>query len=63
MYCPMCGNELLEIQDLSPEREREEYACSNSKCCFDKDSPLYFHHPFGGMDSAPGDSWSLSWVK
>lgn len=40
---------------------REEYACS--KGCFTADCPLYFHHPFRGIDSAPGDSWSLSWVE
>ena len=21
------------------------------------------HHPFRGLDSAPGESWSMSWVK
>jgi hypothetical protein len=41
--------------------QREEYACP--KECFGEDYPLYCHNPFGGIDSAPGDSWSLSWVK
>lgn len=42
--------------------EREEYECTGKRC-FRPDYPLYFHHPFQGIDSAPGDSWSLSWVK
>lgn len=41
--------------------QREEFWCP--KGCFGKDFPLYYHNPFGGIDSAPGDSWSLSWVK
>jgi hypothetical protein len=41
--------------------QRKECTCSNG--CFGKDYPLYFHHPLGSIDSAPGDSWSLSWVK
>jgi len=41
--------------------KRDEYACPNGH--FEKDFPLYHHQPFQGIDSAPGDSWSLSWVK
>lgn len=40
---------------------REEYACPEG--CFGEGYPLYFHHPLRGLNSEPGDSWSLSWVK
>ncbi len=50
---------LLKRQVEYPER----LECICTKGCFQKDFPLYFHHPYGGPDSAPGDSWSLSWVK
>lgn len=36
--------------------------CTCPKGCFQKDFPLYYHHP-NSIDAAPGDSWSLSWVK
>ena len=42
--------------------QRKEYKCPVNEC-FMEDFPLYMHHPFGGIDSRPGDSWSLSWVK
>jgi len=42
--------------------KREELWCP-TKQCFGKDYPLYFHGVWGGIESAPGDSWSLSWVK
>lgn len=51
--------QFFEKQDNWPKRK--ECTCSNG--CFGKDYPLYFHHPYRGPDSAPGDSWSLSWVK
>lgn len=65
--------ELDWTKDVSDE-ELEEYhtavadhpqrkECTCSKCCLDLSCPLYYHHPLGGIDSAPGDSWSLSWVK
>lgn len=41
--------------------KREEYICL--KGCFQEGFPLYFHNPFNGIDSQPGDSWSLSYVK
>lgn len=47
----------VEIENI----KRMECTCSNG--CFGIDYPLYFHHPFHGINSAPGDSWSLSWVK
>jgi hypothetical protein len=52
---------LIELHAAFDMVEREEYECT--KGCFQKDFPLYFHHPFRGIDSRPGDSWSLSWVK
>jgi hypothetical protein len=56
------GEELekqIELNANYPERKE----CTCPKGCFGKDYPLYFHHPLGGIDTAPGDSWSLSWVK
>lgn len=52
----------LEAQSDYESCQREEYECLGNKC-FQIDFPLYFHHPIKGIDSAPGDSWSLSWVK
>ena len=43
------------------ECKRDEYICPNGH--FAQDYPLYCHQPFNGIDSAPGDSWSLSWVQ
>ena len=61
MYCPYCGSELEEIK--SSGEKREENKCTKKEYpCFSEDYPLYFHHPFMGIDSRPGDSWSLSWV-
>lgn len=66
MYCPLCGSALLETKSSIKTRKentncREEYKCT--KGCFQEDYPLYFHHPYRGTDSRPGDSWSLSWIK
>lgn len=55
-------DEYLQRQIDYERTKREEYKCTG-KGCFREDYPLYFHHPFQGIESAPGDSWSLSWVK
>lgn len=67
MHCPTCGTELIihdpSEEDISNNIERCECTCP--KGCFSKEEgfPLIFHHPYNGVDSAPGDSWSLSWIK
>ena len=44
--------------------EAEHWVCTNQTCHFSyEDSPLVVHHPYGGPKTAPGDSWSISWVK
>ncbi|KKM65025.1 hypothetical protein LCGC14_1495400 [marine sediment metagenome] len=41
-----------------------DMVCTNKNYqCFGKGFPLVFHHPLKGMKSAPGDSWSLTWLK
>jgi hypothetical protein len=55
-------DEYLERVRNYEECQRDEYECTGKRC-FQKDFPLYHHQPFQGIDSAPGDSWSLSWVK
>ena len=55
-------NQSIESWKSFDEDQHEEYECVG-KGCFRKDYPLYYHHPFRGPYSAPGDSWSLSWVK
>lgn len=55
MRCPHCGTELV-IKAARSIPEIDWNACGD-------DFPLYLHHPLRGIDSAPGDSWSISWVK
>jgi len=55
-------DEYLEKMNEYESCKREEYKCTG-RGCFKEDYPLYFHHPFQGIDAAPGDSWSLSWIK
>jgi hypothetical protein len=67
MHCPLCGTELI-IHDPSEEdvsNNIESHKCTCPKGCFSKEDgfPLILHHPFNGINSAPGDSWSLSWIK
>lgn len=49
-----------------PEADRsdksEHLMCRNDDCCL-CDTIFNKHHPFCGIYSKPGDSWSLSWVK
>jgi len=39
------------------------WRCTGPNKCFGARYPLRQHHPFKGWESAPGDSWSLSWIK
>lgn len=51
-------DEVCSVKDQS-----EHWQCNNEAC--DLCPPCYFnvHHPFRGPNSAPGDSWSISWIK
>lgn len=51
-----------EPKDVSSSDLSEHWSCSNKTCV---SPPCYFnvHHPFKGYKSAPGDSWSISWIK
>ena len=65
MYCPQCGSPLLYSADR-PEHDHQsaiELSCTGE--CFSGEDgfPLVYHHPIRGMDKAPGDSWSLTWLK
>ena len=64
-FCIRCGSKLCEMEPeswkLMKRRQSLLYVCSNDKCCH-HNAPLTLHHPFG-TDSAPGDSYSISWIK
>lgn len=60
----------LEGEDLTKAIERhqgqlevKQHTLTCPKGCFREDYPLYYHHPFRGLNSRPGDSWSISWVE
>lgn len=53
--------ESIKLSEICSKIKRNDCTCP--KGCFQKDFPLYLHHPFRGIDSEAGDSWSLSWVK
>ena len=55
-------DEVLARNEAIEAIRRDEYRCIG-RGCFRVDYPLYHHQPFQGIDSAPGDSWSLSWIK
>jgi hypothetical protein len=75
--CPRCGEPLTKLERETPPDDddggvfvsgydadkSERWECDNGAC--DLSSPCYFtvHHPFQGITSAPGDSWSISWIK
>ena len=75
MRCPRCGEPLSEVvrdsrpPDILPDDcliqddKSEHWECLSEAC--DLRTPCYFvvHHPFRGIASAPGDSWSISWIK
>jgi hypothetical protein len=67
MYCPTCGAELI-IHDNKEEDMNngdESLRCTCPKGCWQAENGtgLTFHHPIYGIKAAPGDSWSLSWIK
>lgn len=51
----------LELQKNHDECRRLDCVCPNGH--FQEDFPLYLHSPLYGCDSAPGDNWSLTWLK
>lgn len=61
MFCPYCGNKMIESK-LNQNLKRIELICPKNGC-FKEDYPLYYHQAWQGYDSRPGDSWSLTWLK
>lgn len=39
------------------------YHCSNDKCYYNFKFALNFFHPIHGINSAPGDSWAIGYIK
>ena len=68
-YCPMCGTKMKEMSEeerddwgllggtIDGEDKADYYFCD--QCEF----PRTFHHPFNGVTSEAGDSWSMSFIK
>jgi len=54
-----------EIDEWDKQKDEEDLSvklvCTNTGLC--KDFVFFKHSPFGGINSAPGDSWSLTWLK
>ena len=52
-----------EDQQYRLRKDRSVWCkCDNCKS-FGESFPLVLHHPLRGMDSEPGDSWSITWLK
>lgn len=67
-FCPSCGKKVKEIKSneklIKGVDESFVALCTNKKCTYsDVTTPLRIHHPYNGTYAAPGDSWSLSWIK
>jgi hypothetical protein len=62
MHCPLCGHILTEINNTNKDDESVWFKCTNCNS-FGDDYPLILHAALGDLQSSPGDSWSLSWVK
>jgi len=61
MYCPWCGKEMVcetKINNKSSD-SKSAAECWHCKKC---DTP-YLVHGIDGMDTAPGDSWSVTYLK
>ena len=52
----------VELDTYSESNNAIEYKCDGCKC-FGDGFPIVKHHPLRGYKSAPGDSWSLTWLK
>jgi len=48
--------------DLPEKDDSIWWKCTHCNS-FGDDYPLQEHHPLRGMNSRPGDSWSLTWLK
>ena len=63
MFCPICGSPMIESSKPTGEK-RIDLICTKDKYpCFREDYPLYYHQAWQGIDSKPGDSWSLTFLK
>lgn len=72
-HCIRCGSHLREMDEKDPSHGAAcfadmrkngvlNYQCSNKEC-FHYSAPLTLHHPIGGYESPPGDSYSISWIR
>lgn len=62
-FCPHCGVAL--VPHPLPNKRGDKslwFECHNESCSYD-DTVFIVHHPFHGTESAPGDSWSITWLK
>jgi len=65
----MCGNKMSELTQeekselsygtivINGEDQSEYFFCDHCQL------PRTFHHPFHGLSSSAGDSWSVSFIK
>jgi hypothetical protein len=62
----MCGREMELVKNRRNGEILDENYSIWWKCpdhCFGDDFPLIEHGVDKGLQSAPGDSWSLTWLK
>ena len=59
-YCPKCGKKLKGLPHKKNWSLR--FTCTNKKCNY-SGTEFIVHNPLKDIDSEPGDSWSITWLK